>query len=564
MWTATFNGQDNDTDQALAIALDSFGNVYVTGVSGQYSDYVTIKYDTNGSQIWLARHIPGIQPYAIAVGHSGKIYVTGRGTGISSAVFDTVAYDPNGNFLWEATYDGPGPENDLAKAIDLDGDENVYITGDSSGLGTGQDLATIKYDSDGNELWIARYHGSGPAGSSDSANDIAIDTLGNVYVTGFIEITGNDASARDYVTIKYDTDGNQLWKSVYNGPGDAIDSASSLDLDLVGNVYVTGLITGIETGADCATVKYDSDGNQIWVSRFNGSGNGRDSARQVRMDSNGNVYVAGISEGNGTAYDAIVIKYTQDSDGDGVLDGDDNCPSVPNPSQDNFDGDAFGDACDPDDDNDDILDESDNCPFVSNSDQLDTDHDGIGDVCDPDDDNDGVLDANDNCPTLTNADQLDTDGDGSGNVCDSDDDNDGVADTGDNCPLVANTDQKDFDGDSLGDLCDPDDDNDNVLNSPDQCRLENALGQDANQDGCIDRTDHCSSITSQYPLINHGGNSAFCVLIANAKKNAAKDLKSACPLSEAAKGIALNLGGMNASVLYEYVRNVSRAYGCSL
>jgi len=74
----------------------------------------------------------------------------------------------------------------------------------------------------------------------------------------------------------------------------------------------------------------------------------------------------------------------------------------------------------PDTDADGILDNIDNCPSISNEDQADFDEDGIGDVCDDDDDNDGVLDEIDNCPLMANSDQLDTDNDGIGDVCDSD------------------------------------------------------------------------------------------------------------------------------------------------
>lgn len=87
-----------------------------------------------------------------------------------------------------------------------------------------------------------------------------------------------------------------------------------------------------------------------------------------------------------------------DTDEDGVSDDMDNCPGTPNPGQENNDGDADGDACDPDDDNDGVLDGPDNCDFVPNVGQQDLDGDGIGDACDTDDDNDGVLDENDLCP----------------------------------------------------------------------------------------------------------------------------------------------------------------------
>jgi hypothetical protein len=88
----------------------------------------------------------------------------------------------------------------------------------------------------------------------------------------------------------------------------------------------------------------------------------------------------------------------EDDDDDGILDGDDNCPLIPNPAQEDTDGDGEGDACDTDDDNDGIPDTEDNCPLIPNPGQEDADNDGIGDVCDTDGDNDGVPNDTDNCP----------------------------------------------------------------------------------------------------------------------------------------------------------------------
>ncbi|MFN7132806.1 MAG: thrombospondin type 3 repeat-containing protein, partial [Myxococcales bacterium] len=89
-----------------------------------------------------------------------------------------------------------------------------------------------------------------------------------------------------------------------------------------------------------------------------------------------------------------------DSDGDGIPDSSDNCPTVANPTQANNDGDSLGDACDPDDDNDGVPDGSDNCPLLANANQANADGDSLGDACDPDDDNDGVPDGSDNCPLV--------------------------------------------------------------------------------------------------------------------------------------------------------------------
>ena len=107
-----------------------------------------------------------------------------------------------------------------------------------------------------------------------------------------------------------------------------------------------------------------------------------------------------------------------DSDGDGVIDGLDNCPVTSNPDQsDDVHPDGIGDACD-DPDEDGVADIDDNCPDTSNPGQQDTTHpNGIGDVCD-DPDGDAEFDDTDNCPDVPNAEQADFDGDGVGNACD--------------------------------------------------------------------------------------------------------------------------------------------------
>lgn len=133
--------------------------------------------------------------------------------------------------------------------------------------------------------------------------------------------------------------------------------------------------------------------------------------------------------------------FDKDTDSDGVPDVADNCPNVYQLWQSDYDGDGFGDQCDPepyvvtprtDGDGDLILDAFDNCPSVANPDQSDVDGDKLGDACDAvdnrpkDTDNDSIIDQFDNCPTVANPTQFDLDGDSKGDACDEDADGDGV------------------------------------------------------------------------------------------------------------------------------------------
>lgn len=313
IWVGRYNGPANDFDNALALVVDDAGNAYVTGQSqgGATScDYATVKFSPDGNQLWAARynHPPSNydSPHALAVDKWGNVCVTGFSRDPYGRDYATVKYDSNGNQLWVARHDGGD-----ATAVVIDDAGQVYVTGFSGSGGSGSyDFATIKYSPDGNELWVAHYNG--PGNGSDYATALAVDSSGNVYVTG--ESAGS-GTGYDYATVKYDSNGNQLWLARYNGPVNGTDAARDLAVDDLGNVYVSGGSFGSGTSEypyDYATVKYDPNGNQLWVVRYDGPANDSDEVYDLEMDDSGNVYVTGRSKGIDTGHnDYATIKYTQ-------------------------------------------------------------------------------------------------------------------------------------------------------------------------------------------------------------------------------------------------------------
>jgi hypothetical protein len=233
--------------------------------------------------------------------------VTGASSLADGAAPDyaTVKYDTDGEEQWVARYDGPGGADDNATAIAIDGSANVYVTGGSVGSTAGYDYATIKYDPTGQEQWVARHDGATAFG--DFATAIAVDGTG-VYVTG---AGGGSALGQDYTTIKYNSAGEEQWIASYDGPGDSDDYAIAIVTDGSGNAYVTGASVGIGTGYDYATVKYDMTGQEQWAARYNGPANFDDQTNAIAIDDSGNVYVTGLITDQDTDFDYATIKYVQ-------------------------------------------------------------------------------------------------------------------------------------------------------------------------------------------------------------------------------------------------------------
>jgi uncharacterized delta-60 repeat protein len=309
VWISTL--QPNESD-LTAIAVDNAGGVYAAGfIAGVSSgeDYLIVKYSSSGLKLWQAVYNGPAGSFdianAIAVDNLGNIYVTGYSSnGNSTADIATVKYNSSGQQQWVVRYNGTGAGFDSGNALAVDNQGNIYLTGYSLTPSGSIDAITIKYNSSGAQQFVIRYNGT--ANSFDEGKTIAIGNSGFIYVCG----STTSAGGQDYLVIKYNASGSLVWASSYNGTASGTDVFTSSKTDAAGNVYLTGYSEGTGTFEDCATLKYNSNGVQQWIARYNGTLSLYDRAHSLDVDGQGNVYITGYTQHSGPYTDAVTIKYS--------------------------------------------------------------------------------------------------------------------------------------------------------------------------------------------------------------------------------------------------------------
>jgi uncharacterized delta-60 repeat protein len=312
-WAKVYNGSSSGPDYVNAIALDEDGDLYVCGSTATSSgdDYLVRKYDQDGNLIWSKSqngtadgddHV-----FAITTDEDGNVYVTGESEGVSSS-YDilTIKYNSSGTKLWSVRYNYTSNLHDAGVKIKVDDDGYVYVTGNRTGTSTSSDLVVLKYNSSGSQQWLASYNNT--SNLNDFAKAIAVDTLGNVYVTG---TTYNTTSNSDFVTIKYNGSGTQQWLSTYDGAGSAEDYGQSVAIDHNLNVYVSGSAEDTSGNLDLATLCYDSGGSLDWLQLYDGPASNTDIATQLMIDVSGDILVAAGSIDNSSDMDYLIISYDE-------------------------------------------------------------------------------------------------------------------------------------------------------------------------------------------------------------------------------------------------------------
>jgi len=284
-WGLTVGGQDSPADQVDGVAINSNGDVVITGV---FFGQVTI----------------------------GQTTFTSRGQG---DIF-LASISPEGQVLWARQFGGPGDDNAFDLAADGQGDvvasgwfSNTVDFGGTSLTSAGsQDMFVAKYRSEGTLAWARSFGGTG----GDGGNELSVLDNGEIAVSGISagpfkaggETFAYGGGSRDAYVLRLGSDGTVRWIKAFNGPGS--ERIRAMAMNASGEVFVgfqyRGLVsldgrTVVSAGGwDGALAKLDPDGRGDWL--LGAGGTGTDNVRGAAPGPDGSVYASGTFSGSAVVF----------------------------------------------------------------------------------------------------------------------------------------------------------------------------------------------------------------------------------------------------------------------
>lgn len=376
-WATYYGGSDDD--RGTYCHVDKSNNVYLAGrtlstsgiattgahqtTHGGDPDAFLVKFNASGTRQW-ATYYGGsnIEEHVTCATDTGlNIYLAGT-TQSNNNIFSTggfqssfggfsdaflVKFNASGVRQWGTFYGGTLLDEASQCAVDKNG--NVYLGGttrSTSNIASGgfqntknnsRDGFIVKFTSSGTRSWASYYGGE----QDDYGNSVCVDTLLNVYLSGFTYSTNSIASggfqntfggSNDAYLVKFNTSGTRLWATYYGGSNG--DYGPHCITDKSNNVYLTGhtlstnaiAFGGIKNvfggSIDGYVVKFNPSGSRLWGTYYGGTND--DYLLSSVPDGFGNIYYAGQTLSNsliasgghqntfGGAGDVFLVKMSED------------------------------------------------------------------------------------------------------------------------------------------------------------------------------------------------------------------------------------------------------------
>lgn len=270
-WAAYSFGQTDNT-YSLGAAIDSSQNCYFGGLAfDSVREYAFVfKANTTGTVSWQRKLYDtsgGVLTafYSVKVDASGNVY----GAGASGDFGIVVKYNSSGTIQWQRKISNSASTSVIANDVAVDSSGNVYVAATAYSAEVG---LLIKYNSSGVLQWQRQISTSNNAG----LNSVVVDSSGNVYVAGYTQVTQYTA-----FIAKYNSSGTLQWQR-YFAVSTTFTLFYSMGVDSSANVYGVGVGNSVPY-----IVKYNTSGAIQSQVRMSGSGSGGGGAF---VDSSGNTY----------------------------------------------------------------------------------------------------------------------------------------------------------------------------------------------------------------------------------------------------------------------------------
>jgi len=318
-WNYTYNGPGSGTDKVYGLDVDSTGNMTFVGYhyvdATNDLDWRIMKFYPNGTSMWNYTYDgPGTDYYIedvetaedVVIDSTGNIIVVGHENTTNHLDWRIMKFYPNGTSMWNYTFNGPYSLSDYANDVDVDSTGNITVVGSQYTGTEGYDWRIMKFYPNGTSIW--NYTFNGPGSGGDIAYGLDVDSTGNITVVGYQYTDGT--KYYDWRIMKFYPNGTSIWNYTYNGPGSGTDIAYGLDVDSTGNITVVGYqYTDGTKKDDWRIMKFYPNGTSMWNYTYNGPGNSYDQAQGVDVDSDGNIFIVGFQYTGTESYDWRIMKF---------------------------------------------------------------------------------------------------------------------------------------------------------------------------------------------------------------------------------------------------------------